>query len=118
MGGVRLRPDGVLFGSEPKAILANPLARKAVDSDGVRELFAMTKAPRTSIWKGMYEVAPGTLIRLDRNGIHERAYWRLEAAEHTDTREKSVEHVWWDADGRFGISVVGSVAHLGGSLDS
>ncbi|NMM91626.1 hypothetical protein B2J88_46310 [Rhodococcus sp. SRB_17] len=24
----------------------------------------------------------------------------------------------WDADGRFGISVVGSVAHLGGSLDS
>src|SRR4051812_7867715 len=28
--------DGVLFGSEPKAILANPLAERAVDLDGLR----------------------------------------------------------------------------------
>jgi len=32
--------DGVLFGSEPKAILANPLARHVVEADGLRELFA------------------------------------------------------------------------------
>ncbi|MCW3047475.1 MAG: asparagine synthase, glutamine-hydrolyzing, partial [Solirubrobacterales bacterium] len=36
--------DGVLFGSEPKAILANPLARREVDADGLRELFAFAKS--------------------------------------------------------------------------
>lgn len=114
-------PDGVLFGSEPKAILANPLARKAVDSDGIRELFAMTKAPRTSIWKGMYEVAPGTLIRVDRNGIHERTYWRLEATEHTDSTEQSVEHVrdlLTDIVDRQLISDVPRCVLLSGGLDS
>ena len=37
--------DGVLFGSEPKAILANPLARREVDADGLRELFAPVRTP-------------------------------------------------------------------------
>src|SRR4051812_44998294 len=35
--------DGVLFGSEPKAILANPLAPRVVDADGLRELFAFER---------------------------------------------------------------------------
>src|SRR2546422_1637867 len=37
--------DGVLFGSEPKAILANPLARRRGDLDGLREITVFTKAP-------------------------------------------------------------------------
>lgn len=37
--------DGVLFGSEPKAILANPLADRAVDLDGLRELVSFTQTP-------------------------------------------------------------------------
>ncbi|MGF7121731.1 asparagine synthase (glutamine-hydrolyzing) [Rhodococcus sp. BE178] len=114
-------PDGVLFGSEPKAILANPLARKAIDSDGVRELLAMTKAPGTSVWKGMYEVAPGTLIRVDRDGLHERTYWRLEAAEHTDSTEKSVEQIrdlLTDIVDRQLISDVPRCVLLSGGLDS
>src|SRR3954469_20610346 len=51
--------DGVLFGSEPKAILANPLASKVVDTDGLRELMAFTKRPGWSLWKDMEEVRPG-----------------------------------------------------------
>ena len=39
-------PRGVLFGSEPKAIVANPLARKVVDTDGLRELLSLAKTPR------------------------------------------------------------------------
>ena len=46
-------PDGVLFGSEPKAILANPLAQPAIDLDGLRELFVPVKTPGNAIWKGM-----------------------------------------------------------------
>ncbi|WP_433608464.1 asparagine synthase (glutamine-hydrolyzing) [Prescottella agglutinans] len=114
-------PDGVLFGSEPKAILANPLARRVIDSDGVRELFAMTRSPRTSVWKGVYELAPGTLIRVDRTGIHERTYWRLEAVEHADSREKSVERVrdlLTDIVDRQLVSDVPSCVLLSGGLDS
>jgi asparagine synthetase B (glutamine-hydrolysing) len=42
--------DGVLFGSEPKAILASPLARREVDADGLRELFAFVRTPPHAIW--------------------------------------------------------------------
>ena len=55
-------PDGVLFGSEPKAILANPLAGTAVDLDGLRELFAFVKTPGHAVWDGMREVEPGTVV--------------------------------------------------------
>jgi asparagine synthase (glutamine-hydrolysing) len=53
-------PDGVLFGSEPKAILANPLACSRVTLDGLRELFAFVKTPGHAVWDGMHEVEPGT----------------------------------------------------------
>ncbi|MEU6564319.1 asparagine synthase (glutamine-hydrolyzing) [Nocardia nova] len=114
-------PDGVLFGSEPKAILANPLAARAVDLDGVRELFAMTKAPGWSLWKGMHEVLPGTLVTVDRNGIRTRTYWRLNAVEHTDGRDETVSHVrdlLTDIVDRQLISDVPRCVLLSGGLDS
>ncbi|MGN2638760.1 asparagine synthase (glutamine-hydrolyzing) [Nocardia takedensis] len=114
-------PDGVIFGSEPKAVLANPLARKAVDLDGLRDLFAFTKAPRWSLWKGMYEVLPGTLITLDRNGIRERTYWRLEPAMHTDGLEETVTRVrelLTDIVDRQLVSDVPRCVLLSGGLDS
>ena len=58
--------DGVLFGSEPKAILANPLARRSVSLDGLRELFTLVKTPGHAVWDGMQEVEPGTVVTVDR----------------------------------------------------
>src|SRR6266567_2049194 len=43
-------PDGVLFGSEPKAILANPAASKVIDAGGLREMLSFTKTPGEAIW--------------------------------------------------------------------
>ena len=86
-------PDGVLFGSEPKAILANPLAPRAVDLNGLRELLVPAKTPGTSIWKGMREVEPGTIVTVDERGIRERTYWRLESQLHTDDRHTTVARV-------------------------
>ena len=113
--------DGVLFGSEPKAILANPLAGRSVDLDGLRELFAMTKAPGWSLWKGMYEVLPGTLVTVDRNGIRPRTYWRLNAVEHVDSRDETVSHVrelLTDIVDRQLIADVPRCVLLSGGLDS
>ena len=85
--------DGVLFGSEPKAILANPLAEHTVTLDGLRELFAFVKTPGHAIWEGMREVEPGTVVRVDRTGPRTTRYWSLRTREHTDDRATSVAHV-------------------------
>ncbi|ONI70328.1 asparagine synthase (glutamine-hydrolyzing) [Actinosynnema sp. ALI-1.44] len=85
--------DGVLFGSEPKAIFANPLAKRVVDVNGLRELFGFVKSPRDAFWQGMREVEPGTIVTVSADGIRTRTYWRLEAKQHTDSVEDSVLHV-------------------------
>jgi asparagine synthetase B (glutamine-hydrolysing) len=51
--------DGLLFGSEPKAILAHPSVRPRVNKDGFREILVLAKNPERTIYAGMYEVGPG-----------------------------------------------------------
>ncbi|MBG7696822.1 asparagine synthase (glutamine-hydrolyzing) [Streptomyces sp. MC1] len=85
--------DGVLFGSEPKAILANPLIRPRVTLDGLRELFVMIKTPGHAFWDGMREVEPGTVVTVDRSGLSTRVYWRLETRPHTDDRDTTIATV-------------------------
>ncbi|MEV0618262.1 asparagine synthase (glutamine-hydrolyzing) [Nonomuraea sp. NPDC050404] len=86
-------PDGVLFGSEPKAILANPLADRTVGLDGLRALFSFTQPPGEAMWNGMREVAPGGVVIVDRAGLRERRYWTLRTRPHADDRQTTVETV-------------------------
>jgi asparagine synthase (glutamine-hydrolysing) len=86
-------PDGVLFGSEPKAILANPLAKRIVDIDGLREMMVQVKTPKLAVWKDMREVEPGTIVTVDENGVRERTYWRLESMLHRDDQRTTVARV-------------------------
>ena len=112
---------GVLFGSEPKAVLANPLAEKAVDADGLHELFATTKAPGKAVWAGMREVKPGTAVTCDRNGEREHTYWTLQAVEHPDDQDTSVERVRELLDDTVRRQLVADVPRcvlLSGGLDS
>ena len=114
-------PDGVLFGSEPKAILANPLAKRVITLDSVRELFAFTKTPGLAIWHGMHEVIPGTVITVDPNGLREHVYWSLTAREHTDDQDTSVAHVRELLDDIVRRQLVADVPRcvlLSGGLDS
>jgi asparagine synthase (glutamine-hydrolysing) len=114
-------PHGVLFGSEPKAILANPLAQRVVDADGLRELVAFVKTPEHGIFKGMYEVRPGQIVRVGRDGLTKRRYWQLESYEHTDDIPQTVKTVRGlldDIVGRQLISDVPLCTLLSGGLDS
>ncbi|GAA3725360.1 hypothetical protein GCM10023082_24210 [Streptomyces tremellae] len=85
--------DGVVFGSEPKAILANPLVPPVVGAYGLRELFSFLKSPGVAVWEGMAEARPGEIITLDRKGLHRRTYWRLRPEPHTDRTEQTVAQV-------------------------
>ncbi|MEU4930178.1 asparagine synthase (glutamine-hydrolyzing) [Streptomyces yokosukanensis] len=114
-------PDGVLFGSEPKAILANPLVRRRVTLDGLRELLVMIKTPGHGIWDGMREVEPGTVVTVDRSGLSTRAYWRLETRAHTDDRDTTITTVRSLLDDIVRRQLVADVPRctlLSGGLDS
>ena len=113
--------DGVLFGSEPKAILANPLAESVVDLDGLRQMITWTKTPGDGIWHGMREVLPGTVVTADRNGIRAYTYWSLEAREHTDdvgTTVARVRELLDDIVRRQLVADVPRCVLLSGGLDS
>jgi asparagine synthase (glutamine-hydrolysing) len=85
--------DGLLFGSEPKAILANPAAERVVDLDGLREMFGYVKTPGQAVWRGMLEVQPGTVVIADRSGCQSSVYWRLSARPHVDDVPTTVARV-------------------------
>ncbi|OKI00958.1 asparagine synthetase B [Streptomyces sp. CB02923] len=114
-------PDGVLFGSEPKAILANPAASRRVNADGLGEILDMVKTPEHAIFTGMSEVRPGHLIRVRRQGLTKHRYWALEAKEHTDSLDKTISTVrelLEDIVSRQLISDVPLCSLLSGGLDS
>ncbi|MER5437977.1 asparagine synthase (glutamine-hydrolyzing) [Streptomyces sp. NPDC002790] len=114
-------PDGVLFGSEPKAILANPLAARRVTLDGLRELFTFVKTPGHAVWDGMHEVEPGTVVTVDHSGLRQHAYWTLETKPHTDDQETTIAHVRELLDDIVRRQLVSDVPRctlLSGGLDS
>lgn len=114
-------PDGVLFGSEPKAILANPLVKRVVDVDGLCEMLVPVKTPKHAVWKGMQEVEPGTIVTVDEHGVRERTYWRLESKPHTDDRDTTVARVRELLDDIVRRQLVADVPEcvlLSGGLDS
>ncbi|MER8161801.1 asparagine synthase (glutamine-hydrolyzing) [Streptomyces sp. NPDC094472] len=84
---------GLAFASEPKALFAHPEIRPRVDADGLREAYSLLFNTGPTVWSGVREVEPGGLLLLDRDGIRERRYWRLEADAHPDDRDATVTRV-------------------------
>ncbi|MFI6676790.1 asparagine synthase (glutamine-hydrolyzing) [Kribbella sp. NPDC050470] len=116
-------PEGIVFGSEPKSLLASPVFDAALDDQGVLELFAMfgTHTPGSGVLRDLRELRPGTLLEFDRNGVETRTYWSLASAPHTDDLDTTVETVRTllaDAVTRQLVSDVPLCALVSGGLDS
>ncbi|MGI5400717.1 asparagine synthase (glutamine-hydrolyzing) [Streptomyces sp. CA-135486] len=114
---------GVLFGSEPKAVLANPLFRAELDAEGIAELFALPAAPTAGhgIFRGLHEVRPGHLVTVGRTATREERYWRLESLPHTDdaaTTRETVRALLADTVERQLLSDVPLCTLLSGGVDS
>ncbi|WP_405747096.1 asparagine synthase (glutamine-hydrolyzing) [Streptomyces sp. NBC_01525] len=85
---------GVLFASEPKAILANPLFTARTSEDKLPILFNPRLAmPWETPYTDLRQVQPGHLIRADRSGAHETPYWRLVSQEHHEDQDTTVHRV-------------------------
>ncbi len=86
-------PSGVVFGSEPKALLAHPAVGCEVDADGLRDILSVAKNPGHAVFRGMREVPPGCMVRVGRDGTVVRRYWALEAHEHPDDLPRTVRRI-------------------------
>ncbi len=116
-------PHGLVFGSEPKALLANPEVHAELDEEGLALLFAMfgTHEPGLSPLRGIREVRPGTAVVAARSGLRESRYWRLSARPHTDdpqTTVQTVRELLADAVRRQLVADVPLCALVSGGLDS
>ncbi|SIT54658.1 Asparagine synthetase (fragment) [Mesorhizobium prunaredense] len=112
---------GVLFGSEPKAILANSLAERAMDADGLRRTLWSAADPYNAVFRGMHKVQPGHIVRVTRDGIQEMTYWQLADARHADdvpTTVQRVRELLEDTVRRQLIADVPLCTLLSGGLDS
>lgn len=113
--------DGVIFGSEPKALLANPLVPRRVKADGLREILEMVKTPGHAIFEGMREVLPGEWVRVTQNGLTSQRYWQLQAREHEHSLSETISHtrdLLEDIVGRQVVADVPLCSLLSGGLDS
>jgi asparagine synthase (glutamine-hydrolysing) len=86
-------PTGILFGSEPKAVLAHPAFDAVLDAEGLCELLGYAGTPEHGVLRGLRKVRAGGFVRLGRQHLTPGTYWRLEAGEHRDDRETTIARV-------------------------
>ena len=114
---------GLLFGSEPKALLANPLFEAVLDEEGLAELFAMfgSHTPGHGVLRGLHEVRPGWTVVADEGGVRAAPYWRLASVPHVDdvpTTVATVREILADTVRRQLVSDVPLCALVSGGIDS
>lgn len=117
------RGKSFLFGSEIKALLANPLLKPEVDAEGLAEvlLIGPARTPGHGVFKGIKELKAGYCMRYDRNGIHIQRYWSLESRPHTDdfdTTVRTIRELLEDTVKRQLVADVPVCTFLSGGLDS
>lgn len=85
----------LLFGSEPKAILAHPDFPAQISGEGLAEIFAVgpARTPGHGVYKNMNELKPGHCALFDANGLQIRPYWKLESKPHEDDVETTAAKV-------------------------
>lgn len=116
-----LRDGGVVFASEPKAVLAHPDVPAVVDLDGLREMLSFAPVPGRSAYRGIAEVKPGHTIVFSAGRTVSLCYWRLSAVPHTDDLPTTVDTVRQLLERSVTEQIVADVpicTQLSGGLDS
>ncbi|MGE8001513.1 asparagine synthase (glutamine-hydrolyzing) [Lysinibacillus sp. NPDC093190] len=115
--------DGLLFASEVKALLAHPLIKTTVNTEGLANIMAVgpSRLPGKSLFQNISELRPGYAMRFSREGIRVWQYWQLQSKRHEESLEETIGHVRFlltDAIERQLVSDVPICTFLSGGLDS
>ncbi|MFD2670529.1 asparagine synthase (glutamine-hydrolyzing) [Marinicrinis sediminis] len=113
----------LLFGSEPKSILAHPAFQPEIDAEGLAEIFAMgpARTPGHGVYRNMNELKPGYFLEFTHSGTSLYPYWKLTSAAHEHAIEHTaavVQGILEDTVQRQLISDVPVCTLLSGGLDS
>lgn len=113
----------IIFASEIKAILANPMVKAQIDREGITELFALgpSVVPGKAIYKNILEIAPANCLLISKENIKVWEYWKVTLQENKETVEEAAEHVrllLFDAIKRQLVGDVPICTFLSGGLDS
>lgn len=114
---------GLLFASEVKALLAHPLIKTTVNTEGLANIMAVgpSRTPGKSLFQNISELCPGYAMRFSREGLRVWQYWQLQSKRHEESLEETIEHVRFlltDAIERQLVSDVPICTFLSGGLDS
>lgn len=115
--------DGIIFGSEIKAILSSGMVAPTVGEEGLYELFFLgpARTPGNGIFKGISELLPGEYAVYEDGRLHKTRYYRLTAHEHEEDEIQTIEktrYLLTDAIQRQLVSDVPMCFFLSGGLDS
>jgi asparagine synthase (glutamine-hydrolysing) len=115
--------EGIIFASEIKALLRNPLVEHKIDNEGLKEvlLLAPGRTQGNGIIKSVKEVLPGEFVTFSRSGMNKHKYWSLKAAKHEDDLATTIEKTKFlitDSIKRQLVSDVPLCCFLSGGLDS
>lgn len=118
-----LYDNGLLFASEIKTLLANPLVEPCIDEVGMYELFLIGpgRTPGQGVIKNIEELLPGECAIYQNNALRKYRYFTVKAVEHTDSPAKTINTVrdlLTDSIERQLVSDVPRCFFLSGGLDS
>jgi asparagine synthase (glutamine-hydrolysing) len=118
-----IRGRSLVFGSEPKALLAHPDVPSEVDDEGLAEVLVMgpMRTPGRGVYRGVEELRPGFTLLFDADGARVTRYWQLESRPHPDDLDATTSQVralLEDAVRRQLVSDVPLCTLLSGGLDS
>lgn len=117
------RGKTLIFSSEIKGLFQYPSFQPVIDRDGLAEIFALgpAKSYGKGVFAGVLEVLPGHFLEYGREGLKDHIYWALEAMEHTDSVQDTIEKTSWlihDAVKMQMLSDIPISTFLSGGVDS
>ena len=118
-----LLPQGILFASEIKTILAHPDIRPLLDEQGAAELLLLGpgRLPGSGVFHNIRELEPGCCAFVRDGKLQLQRYWKLRDREHESDFEETAAYVRYlvmDSIQRQMVSDVPIGTFLSGGLDS
>src|SRR5262245_42051691 len=82
-------PDGIRFGSEVKAVIADRAVRRKLDADALQQFLAFNYLPApNTLFKDVRQVEPGHYLLVERSGtVRDVEYWDVVYDETTHRAE-------------------------------
>lgn len=115
--------DDIIFGSEIKAILANPHYQREINYEALYHYFTFKNVPAPlTAFRGIFALSPGELLIFSDGKIRKERWWKIgfdEKEEYEETYvQKKILELLEDATKLRMISDVPFGAYLSGGVDS